>query len=461
MTFDVLATLAKLALLAFILLNVAPVMSWVERRGSAYMQDRPGPNRLGPLGLFQAIADGIKFLFKEDVTPAAADKPLYLMAPVLALVPALTTIVVVPFGPTIEVAGRKVDLVVSGADTGVLLFLALASLGVYSLVIAGYASNNKYSLFGSLRASAQMISYELSLTLSVVAVLLPVGSFNLSAVVDYQRHHLWFAIPQALGFFVFMVAAFAETNRIPFDLPEAESELVAGYHTEYSALRFASFMMGEYMNMATLSALATTLFLGGWSLPGVGPRRRLDGRRRRPGGAARQGGLLHGLLRLGALDLPPLPLRPADAPGVEGAAAAGHRQRGVRGGGDAGRLDVTVELAIFLLFAALALGSAVVVVAHRNPVYSTMSLVVTLVSLAALFVLLGAPFIAALQVLIYTGAILVLFLFVIMLLNIGREEIGAGRYPQKVAAGLGALIFGGMVALLFWRTYGGRSPAVR
>ena len=269
MTFDVLATLAKLALLAFILLNVAPVMSWVERRGSAYMQDRPGPNRLGPLGLFQAIADGIKFLFKEDVTPAAAEKPLYLMAPVLALVPALTTIVVVPFGPTIEVAGRKVDLVVSGADTGVLLFLALASLGVYSLVIAGYASNNKYSLFGSLRASAQMISYELSLTLSVVAVLLPVGSFNLSAVVDYQRHHLWFAIPQALGFFVFMVAAFAETNRIPFDLPEAESELVAGYHTEYSALRFASFMMGEYMNMATLSALATTLFLGGWSLPGV------------------------------------------------------------------------------------------------------------------------------------------------------------------------------------------------
>ena len=267
MTFDFLATLAKLALLAFILLNVAPVMSWVERRGSAYMQDRPGPNRLGPLGLFQAIADGIKFLFKEDVTPAAADRPLYLMAPVLALVPSLTTIVVVPFGPTIEVAGRTVKLVVSDADAGVLLFLALASLGVYSLVIAGYASNNKYSLFGSLRASAQMISYELSLTLAVVAVLLPVGSLNLSAVVDYQREHLWFAIPQALGFFVFMIAAFAETNRIPFDLPEAESELVAGYHTEYSALRFASFMMGEYMNMATLSALAATLFLGGWSLP--------------------------------------------------------------------------------------------------------------------------------------------------------------------------------------------------
>ena len=154
MTFDFLATLAKLALLAFILLNVAPVMSWVERRGSAYMQDRPGPNRLGPLGLFQAIADGIKFLFKEDVTLAAADRPLYLAAPVLALVPSLTTIVVVPFGPTIEVARRTVKLVVSDADAGVLLFLALASLGVYSLVIAGYASNNKYSLFGSLRALA-------------------------------------------------------------------------------------------------------------------------------------------------------------------------------------------------------------------------------------------------------------------------------------------------------------------
>jgi NADH-quinone oxidoreductase subunit H len=269
LTFDVVATVAKLALFAFILLNIVPVMVWVERRGSALMQDRPGPNRLGPLGLFQAIADALKFIFKEDVTPAAADRPLYLMAPVLALLPALTTFVVVPFGPTLQVAGHSVKLVVTDADTGVLLFLALASLGVYALVVAGYASNNKYSLFGSMRASAQMISYELAMTLAVVAVLLPVGSFNLSAVVDYQRQHLWFVIPQALGFFVFLIASFAETNRIPFDLPEAESELVAGYHTEYSAMRFASFFMAEYINMTTLSALAATLYFGGWSLPGV------------------------------------------------------------------------------------------------------------------------------------------------------------------------------------------------
>jgi NADH-quinone oxidoreductase subunit H len=269
LTFDVVATVAKLALFAFILLNIVPVMVWVERRGSALMQDRPGPNRLGPLGLFQAIADALKFIFKEDVTPAAAERPLYLMAPVLALLPALTTFVVVPFGPTLQVAGHSVKLVVTDADTGVLLFLALASLGVYALVVAGYASNNKYSLFGSMRASAQMISYELAMTLAVVAVLLPVGSFNLSDIVDYQRQHLWFVVPQALGFFVFLIASFAETNRIPFDLPEAESELVAGYHTEYSAMRFASFFMAEYINMTTLSALAATLYFGGWSLPGV------------------------------------------------------------------------------------------------------------------------------------------------------------------------------------------------
>ena len=308
-----------------------------------------------------------------------------------------------------------------------LLFLALASLGVYALVMAGYASNNKFSLFGAIRASAQMISYELAMTLAVVAVLLPVGSFNLSDVVAYQRQHLWFVIPQALGFFVFLIASFAETNRLPFDLPEAESELVAGYHTEYSAMRFASFFMAEYITMTTLSALAATLYFGGWSLPGVDLGDGWAGRRRSASACCSPRWPVHGLLRLGALDLPPLPLRPAHAPGVEGAAAAGDRQRGLHGGGDARRLDVTVELAIFLLFAALALVSALVVVSHRNPVYSTMSLVVTLLSLAALFVLLGAPFIAALQVLIYTGAILVLFLFVIMLLNIGREEIGTGR----------------------------------
>ena len=266
-TVDFIATVAKRAVMLGFILNVVPVMVWVERRGSALIQDRPGPNRLGPFGLLQPLADAVKFLFKEDVTPAAADKPLYLMAPVLGLLPALSTIVVIPFGPDLEAFGRTFRLVTANADAGVLLFLALSSLGVYSLVIAGYASNNKFSLMGSVRASAQLISYELALTISVLAVILPVGSFHLSDVVDWQRQHVWMVVPQIIGFLVFLIAAFAETNRLPFDLPEAESELVAGFHTEYSAMRFASFFMAEYAAMTALSALGVTLYFGGWSLP--------------------------------------------------------------------------------------------------------------------------------------------------------------------------------------------------
>jgi NADH-quinone oxidoreductase subunit H len=266
--FDFIATITKLLVFLSILLTVVPIMVWVERRGSALMQDRPGPNRLGPLGLIQPIADALKFFFKEDVLPAQADRFLYLAAPVLALLPALTTFVVIPFGPEVEIAGRPVNLIISEANTGVLLFLALASLGVYALVMAGYASNNKYSLLGSIRASAQLISYELALTLSVLAVLIPAGTFRLDEIVAHQQQGVWNVVPHCLGFLVFLIAAFAETNRLPFDLPEAESELVAGYHTEYSAMRFASFFMAEYVAMTTLSALAVTLYFGGWSLPG-------------------------------------------------------------------------------------------------------------------------------------------------------------------------------------------------
>ncbi|HEX4965260.1 MAG TPA: NADH-quinone oxidoreductase subunit NuoH [Thermoanaerobaculia bacterium] len=266
---EILATLAKYAVMFGVFINVAPIMNWVERRACAYIQDRPGPNRVGPLGLFQPLADAAKFMFKEDVTPAAADKLLYLMAPVLALLPAFTTFVIIPFGPDLTVAGRTIPLVVAPVDTGVLLFLALSSLAVYSLVLAGYASNNKFSLIGGIRASAQLISYELALTLSVLAVLLPVNSFRLADIVAYQQAHVWNFIPQVLGFVVFLIASFAETNRLPFDLPEAESELIAGFHTEYSAMRFAAFFQAEYTNMAALAALGVTLFFGGWSLPGV------------------------------------------------------------------------------------------------------------------------------------------------------------------------------------------------
>jgi len=266
---ELVATVIKLVVIVGFLINVVPVMLWVERRGSAYIQDRPGPNRLGPLGLFQGLADAAKFMFKEDVTPAAADKPLFIMAPILALLPAFTTFAVIPFGPDLQVGGRTVPLLIANADTGVLLFLAVASLSVYALVMAGYASNNKFSLMGAIRASAQLISYELALTLSVLAAIIPASSFHLADVIQYQRDHVWSVLPQFVGFVVFVIAAFAETNRLPFDLPEAESELVAGFHTEYSAMRFATFFMAEYISMTCLSALGVTLYLGGWSLPWV------------------------------------------------------------------------------------------------------------------------------------------------------------------------------------------------
>jgi len=275
MSFAVTATLLKMLVWLVVIINVTPVMLWIERRGGGLIQDRPGPNRVGPFGIFQAVADVLKFLFKEDVIPTEVDRPLYLLAPVLALVPPLTAFIVIPFGPAVDVAGHSVSLVVTSAETGVLLLLALSSLGVYALVMAGYSSNNKFSLLGSVRASAQMISYELALTLAIVAVLVPVGTFRLDAVVAAQQGTWlgflprWNVFPQIIGFLVFLVAAFAETNRLPFDLPEAESELVAGYHTEYSAMKFALFFMGEYMSMAVLSALAATLYFGGWYLPGI------------------------------------------------------------------------------------------------------------------------------------------------------------------------------------------------
>ncbi len=269
---EILEALVKYAaILAFMLGVVAPVMVWVERRGMALIQDRRGPNRVGPFGLLQPLADAFKFIFKEEIIPAQADKVLYLAAPALALVPALTTFTVVPFGPTFNYAGKEIKLVVIDSDIGALMFLALAGLGVYSLICAGYGSYNKYSLLGSLRASAQLISYELSMGFAILAILVSTASFNLLDVIDYQNS-MWNIVYQPLGFLVFLVTAFAETNRVPFDLPESESELVAGFNTEYGAMKFALFFMGEYVNMTTLSLLLAVLYLGGWQLyPGWTP----------------------------------------------------------------------------------------------------------------------------------------------------------------------------------------------
>jgi NADH-quinone oxidoreductase subunit H len=265
-------TVIKLAVIVGAVLTSVPIMVWVERRGAAFFQDRLGPNRVGPWGLLQPVIDVVKLLFKEDLTPAAAHRGLYFLAPAIAVGVALVTFAVIPFGAGEDLTLFGVPLrgamIAPQLDVGVLYLLALSSLSVYSIVLAGWSSNNKYSLLGALRSSAQLISYELAMTLAVLGVLLAAGSLRLDEVVAYQSHHVWNIIPQFPGFVVFLAAAFAETNRLPFDLAEAETELVAGYHVEYSSMKFASFMMSEYINMATVSALLVTLFLGGWTFPG-------------------------------------------------------------------------------------------------------------------------------------------------------------------------------------------------
>jgi NADH-quinone oxidoreductase subunit H len=260
---------AKIALLFGVLLTVVAYMTWVERRVSAWIQDRRGPNRVGPFGLLQPLADGIKFIFKEAILPPHAHKVLYILAPVIIFVPAMTTFSVIPFGPSVDLFGLNVPLHVADVDSGVLVILGLSSLGVYGVALAGWSSNNKYSLMGGLRSSAQLISYELAMGFAIVGVLMASGSLRLTEVVQQQMEHGWNALWQLPGFLVFVIAAFAETNRLPFDMPEAESELVAGYHTEYSGMRFSMFYMAEYANMITASALAVTLYLGGYHVPGL------------------------------------------------------------------------------------------------------------------------------------------------------------------------------------------------
>jgi NADH-quinone oxidoreductase subunit H len=259
----------KIVLLFGLNLTVVAYMTLVERRVSAWIQDRRGPNRVGPFGLLQPLADGIKFIFKEAILPPHAHRALYLLAPVIIFVPAMATMSVVPFGPPIELFGLRIPLQIADVDGGLLVILGLSSLGVYGVALAGWSSNNKYSLMGGLRSSAQLISYEMAMGFAIVGVLMTAGSLRLEAVVRHQMAHGWNAFWQFPGFIVFLTAAFAETNRLPFDLPEAESELVAGYHTEYSGMRFSMFYMAEYANMITASALATTLYLGGWHVPGL------------------------------------------------------------------------------------------------------------------------------------------------------------------------------------------------
>ncbi len=274
----IVVVLPKVVILLFVMLTALAYLTWFERKVVAHIQTRWGPYRVGPHGLLQPLADGVKFLFKEDVTPAGADKFAYFLAPFLALSLAITSIAVIPFGPKgLTMFGQPTPTGITNLNIGLLILFAITSMGVYGVALAGWSSNSKYPLLGGLRSSAQMISYELALTMSVIGVILMAGTFNLSEIVTAQQGFYWGFVPrwnligspmpQVLGFLLFFVAAVAETNRAPFDLAEAESELVAGFHTEYSSFKFAMFFMAEYASMITVSCLATILFFGGWLSP--------------------------------------------------------------------------------------------------------------------------------------------------------------------------------------------------
>ena len=242
-------------------LSIASMLIWLERRLLALWQDRYGPNRVGPLGLLQVVADMIKIFTKEDWIPPFADKPVFVLAPAIIVVTVLMIFAVLPIAP---------GIIVTDLNVGLLFFLAMSSLGVYSVVLAGWSSDNKYSLLGGLRAAAQMISYEVFMGLSLIGVVVLAGSFDLAKIVEAQRK-LWFVVPQFLGFVLFIIAGIAETRRLPFDLPEAESELVAGYHSEYSGMKFGLFFVGEYLGVTLISALISVLFFGGWLGPWLPP----------------------------------------------------------------------------------------------------------------------------------------------------------------------------------------------
>ncbi len=266
-------SLVKIVVLMVVLMTVLAYLSWFERKIIAHIQSRWGPYYVGAHGLLQPLADGIKFLFKEDLTPPASDKFIFVLAPFLALTLSMTTLALIPFGPTVSIFGHPTQLVVANVDIGLLFLFAITSIGVYGVALAGWSSNSKYPLLGGLRSSAQMISYEVSLTLSVVGVLLVANTLNFNHLVEGQGGYYWHLIPrwnigpQIVGFLCYFTAAIAETNRAPFDLPEGEQELVGGFHTEYSSFKFAMFFMAEYANMVTVSCLATILFLGGWLSP--------------------------------------------------------------------------------------------------------------------------------------------------------------------------------------------------
>ncbi|MBV8230823.1 MAG: NADH-quinone oxidoreductase subunit NuoH [Planctomycetaceae bacterium] len=269
----VIGILVKILIVVSITELAVAYLILLERRVAAFSQDRIGPNRCGreigiPFGLLQALVDGAKMILKEDVVPAYVSKPLYILAPMIAIIAATINFAVVPFGPVGPNAPMQFQIA-PGIDVGILYVFAVGSLAVYGIVLAGWASNNKYSFIGGLRSSAQLISYEIPLGMSILGIVLIAGSLDLNAIINWQDRHVWGLVVQPLGFLLFLTSAFAETNRLPFDLPESEQELVGGFHTEYSAMKFGMFFLGEYLNLVTISYLIVILFLGGWDIPFV------------------------------------------------------------------------------------------------------------------------------------------------------------------------------------------------
>jgi NADH-quinone oxidoreductase subunit H len=260
--------LLKIVIVLNATLVAVTYMVLLERKVIAWAQSRLGPMRVGPYGILQPIADAVKLMIKEDITPVRADRWVFTAAPIIAMVPALIVYAVIPFGPEVSLFGRKVTLYITDINVGLLYIVSVASVGVYGIILAGYASNSKYPLLASLRASAQLISYEVAVTLTLVSVILVAGSLSMVSIVNAQYNAgVWFAFVQPIAFVIFFIGGLAETNRAPFDLPEAEQELTGGFHTEYSGMRFALFFLAEYANMIVVSSVATTLFFGGWLRP--------------------------------------------------------------------------------------------------------------------------------------------------------------------------------------------------
>ena len=266
---EVFGILLKILIVVGITQGAVAYLILVERKVAAWTQDRIGPNRAGPLGLLQPLADGLKMLLKEDVVPAYVAKPLYILAPMIAIIAAVIAFAVVPFGPVGSTGfGNDIQFQIApGVDIGIVYVFAVGSLGVYAVILAGWSSNNKYSFLGGLRSSAQLISYEVPLGMSILGMVLISRSLDLNAIINWQDRNVWGIVAQPIGFLLFLVSAFAETNRLPFDLPESEQELVGGFHTEYSAMKFGMFFLGEYLHVITVSYLVVVLFLGGWDIP--------------------------------------------------------------------------------------------------------------------------------------------------------------------------------------------------